>query len=290
MTPRAHIRAKNHSKDIYQWDQENFQFSGKLNIMIPASKTVKQAVCTITKDEFTYTIPKSTFFSTEMRETISLHNVECQSTSMGDTGARYFELQSTNNRPVMKAYRTLQCQTDSREDAESWVQAFTRVGIYKEMHGSRANLVGVGIDQASKQAKESRKRTSIRDLRKLSSIDVLEDSNIKDQSCGMLKMIENYFKIVDVEIRDIAPKYIMLTLGMQFSMFEYLRLNFHISVRATQMYAKKDLVGDIFSDRQTEEAKAELLQVRPEFEERMKELVLVRDTTKQALEIFSDIK
>ena len=28
------------------------------------------------------------------------------------------------------------------------------------------------------------------------------------------------------------------------------------------MYAKKDLVGDIFSDRQTEEAKAELLQVR----------------------------
>ena len=77
------------------------------------------------------------------------------------------------------------------------------------------------FDQASKQAKESRKRTSIRDLRKLSSIDVLEDSNIKDQSCGMLKMIENYFKIVDVEIRDIAPKYIMLTLGMQFSMSEY---------------------------------------------------------------------
>ena len=68
------------------------------------------------------------------------------------------------------------------------------------------------------------------------------------------------------------------------------KLNFPISVRATQMYAKKELVGDIFSDRQTEEAKAELLQVRPEFEERMKELVLIRDTTKQALEIFSGIK
>lgn len=56
------------------------------------------------------------------------------------------------------------------------------------------------------------------------------------------------------------------------------------------MYAKKDLAGDIFSDRQTEKAKAELLQVRPEFEERMKELVLIRNTTKTALEIFSNIK
>ena len=67
-------------------------------------------------------------------------------------------------------------------------------------------------------------------------------------------------------------------------------LKYHISVRATQMYAKKDLAGDIFSDRQTEKDKAELLQVRPEFEERMKELVLIRNTTKTALEIFSNIK
>lgn len=185
--------------------------------MIPASKTVKQALCSVTKDEFSFTIPKSTFFSTELRETISLNNVECQSTSMGDTGARLFILQSTINRPVMKAYRTLECQTDSKEEAENWVQAFTNVGIYREIHGSKANLVGLGIDEA--KAKESRKRTSIRDLRKLSSLDVLEDSHIKDQSSGMLKMIENYFKIVDVEIRDIAPKYIMLTLGEIFKFF-----------------------------------------------------------------------
>ena len=184
--------------------------------MIPASKTVKQALCSMTKDEFSFTIPKSTFFSTEMRETISLNNVECQSI-MGDTGARIFILQSTNNRPVMKAYRTLECQTDSKEEAENWVQAFTNVGIYREIHGSKANLVGVGIDEA--KSKESRKRTSIRDLRKMSSLDVLEDSHIKEQSGGMLKMIENYFKIVDVEIRDIAPKYIMLTLGKIFIFF-----------------------------------------------------------------------
>ena len=61
-------------------------------------------------------------------------------------------------------------------------------------------------------------------------------------------------------------------------------------MRATQKYAKKELVGDIFNGRQSEDAKAELLQVRPDFEERMKELVKVRDTTKKALEIFSNFK
>ena len=219
ITQRAPILAFKNSSNIYQWKKENYQFSGKLNIMIPASKTVKQASCSITKAEFSFTIPKSTFFSAEMRETISLNNVECQSKSMGDTGARIFILQTTNNRPVMKAYRTLECQTDNKEEAENWVQAFTNVGIYREIHGSMANIVGLGIDEA--KAKESRKRTSIRDLRKLSSLDVLEDSHIKDQSGGMLKMIENYFKIVDVEIRDIAPKYIMLTLGKIFIFFVF---------------------------------------------------------------------
>ena len=58
-------------------------------------------------------------------------------------------------------------------------------------------------------------------------------------------------------------------------------------MKATQDYTKKDLGGD-FADK-TESEKAELLQVRPDFEERMKELVRVRDTTKQALEIFSNI-
>ena len=199
--------------NIYQWNKENFQYSGKLNILIPASKTVKQAACSITKDEFSFTIPKSTFFSTEMRETVSLNNVECQSASMGSTGARIFILKSTINRPVLKAYRTLEFQTDNKDDAESWIQAFTNVGIYREVQGSTASLVGIGIEQASRQAKDNMKRRSIRDLRKMSSVDVLEDSHIQNQSSGMLKMIKSYFKIVDKEIRDIAPKYIMLTLG-----------------------------------------------------------------------------
>ena len=132
---------------------------------------------------------------------------------MGSTGARIFILKSTINRPVLKAYRTLEFQTDNKDDAESWIQAFTNVGIYREVQGSTASLVGIGIEQASRQAKDNMKRRSIRDLRKMSSVDVLEDSHIQNQSSGMLKMIKSYFKIVDKEIRDIAPKYIMLTLG-----------------------------------------------------------------------------
>ena len=61
-------------------------------------------------------------------------------------------------------------------------------------------------------------------------------------------------------------------------------------VRATQKYAKKELVGDIFNGRQSDEAKAELLQASPDFEERMRELVTVRSTTRRALEIFATFK
>lgn len=62
------------------------------------------------------------------------------------------------------------------------------------------------------------------------------------------------------------------------------------AVRATQKYAKKELVGDIFNGRQSDEAKAELLQASPDFEERMRELVTVRTTTRRALEIFATFK
>ena len=62
------------------------------------------------------------------------------------------------------------------------------------------------------------------------------------------------------------------------------------AVRATQKYAKKELVGDIFNGRQSDEAKAELLQASPDFEERMRELVTVRNTTRRALEIFATFK
>ena len=49
-------------------------------------------------------------------------------------------------------------------------------------------------------------------------------------------------------------------------------------------------MGDIFNGRQSDEAKAELLQASPDFEERMRELVTVRSTTRRALEIFATFK
>ena len=144
--------------------------------------------------------------------------MECQSKSIGAVGARFFVLVRTDNRPVLKGYRTLECETDNREDAERWVQAFTSVGIFRDIKGSMADLLANGIDQASSN---QQKRTSIRDLRKISSVDLLEDSHIKDESRRMQKMIENYIKIVNMTIRDVTPKYIMLTLGKIFQIFEY---------------------------------------------------------------------
>ena len=54
-------------------------------------------------------------------------------------------------------------------------------------------------------------------------------------------------------------------------------------------YVKEDLFGDIFNGRSSEESKKELLQASPEYAERIKELVKIKTTTAQALEIFSTL-
>ena len=62
-----------------------------------------------------------------------------------------------------------------------------------------------------------------------------------------------------------------------------------ITVRGTVKYVKEDLFGDIFNGRSSEESKKELLQSSPEYAEKIKELVKIKTTTAQALEIFSTL-
>ena len=64
---------------------------------------------------------------------------------------------------------------------------------------------------------------------------VLKDRELQDQSRIIKNMIEDYMKITDKTIRDLVPKYIVLSL-----------------VRATQTYVKKDLVSDVLKDVCTE--------------------------------------
>ena len=82
-------------------------------------------------------------------------------------------------------------------------------------------------------------------------------------------MIEDYMKITDKTIRDLVPKYIVLSL-----------------VRATQTYVKKDLVSDVLKDVSTEEDKRKLLQANQDYEESINELLELRQATKKALDVF----
>ena len=230
----------------------------------------------------------------------------------------------TDHRPLVKNYSSITMVTENRTESDKWVQAFSTLGILREVHGSMTDL---GIPNVDAHAHNGAQHTkpSVKELRKKSSFDIFEDSQLKEESKKMSKMVESYMKIVNTTIRDVTPKYIMLTLGelssrtpqkitfQKFSLrFESLE-NIYISrksfkntskietrkilfslrvraVRATQKYAKKELVGDIFNGRQSDEAKAELLQASPDFEERMRELVTVRTTTRRALEIFATFK
>ena len=52
-------------------------------------------------------------------------------------------------------------------------------------------------------------------------------------------------------------------------------------------YVKEDLFGDIFDGRNSEESRSYLLQYCPYHAEKIKELVKMKTTIAQALEIFS---
>ena len=62
-----------------------------------------------------------------------------------------------------------------------------------------------------------------------------------------------------------------------------------ILVRGTVEYVKEDLFGDIFDGRNTEESRNYLLQYCPYHAEKIEELVKMKTTIAQALEIFSNL-
>ena len=104
----------------------------------------------LTKTEFTYVLPKKNFVSSEVRETISLKNVECQSKLIVE-GSRLFLLQRVDNRPVFKGYRNMAMTSVSVEDGNKWVQYFTAIGIFREMKGSMGNLLTSDVETSIRQ-------------------------------------------------------------------------------------------------------------------------------------------
>lgn len=205
-----------------------------------------------------------------MRETISLQQVDCHTRAL-EGGERLFILQRADRRPLVRDQVRLE-MTASREEAESWHQAFKVTGILKEMQGDLRRMSTTATSTSSPIKVRTRSiMKTLRVIQKEKSVTekILSDKTLQDQSKILKIMIENYMKITDKTIRDIVPKYIVLSL-----------------VKATQTYVKKDLVSDVMKDVGTEEAKRKLLQANQEYEESINELLELRQATQKALDVF----
>jgi len=264
--------------------EEYLYFTGKLNISFSSMKGSREAICTITKSEFTFAIAPRSFLGSEVKETISLKNVECNSGQSKKFIGRQYILQRIDNRPVYKGEKQLELFS-SKEDTDEWIQAFKAAGIFNDLKGSLQNLHATPEASPPTLSKLSGllKTKSSGLMRKMSAStsarpknateEILNDRGLQDQSKMLKRMIENYMKITDTTIRDLVPKYIMFSL-----------------VSSIQKYVREELVGDILQGRNTEEAKTELLEASSEYNQQIKELLDIQGATHKAMDVFLSIK
>ena len=242
------------------------------------SKGTREAVCSITKTDFTIVIAARHFLSVEVRESFPVQHVECYSQATS-TGERLFIMQRLDRMPLVRDEVRLEMMS-AREDSDAWVHAFKTVGIFKELRGDFAKVSHMKPAPPGCPSNLSRARTVLKTFRtrqtslqeKSATEQILQEKELQDQTRVLKCLIEDYMRITDKTIKDLVPKYIVLTL-----------------VRATQDYVKKELVGDILNG-QSEEGRGKLLQVNQEFESNINELLQLRTATRQAMDVFMKLQ
>jgi len=248
-------------------------------------RSAREAICTITKSEFSFVIAPKSFLGSEVKESLSLKNVECNSSQSKKMNGRQYILQRVDNRPIYKGEKHLELFS-SKEDTDEWVHAFKSAGIFKEVKGSMNDLHAkeatpedsppplrrLGGMIKNRAADVMRKTPSKKSPKNLTE-EILNDRGLQDQSRMLKKMIDNYMKITDTTIRDLVPKYIMFAL-----------------VSATQKYVREELVGDILKGRNSDDEKAKLLEASSEYSLQIRELLDIQSATQKAMDVFLSIK
>ena len=253
-------------------EQSSLHFKGRLRVS--QGKHSREATCSLTRSDFIFVLSARHFLAVEVKETIGLQQLDCYSRPQTG-GEMVFILQRTDRKPLLRDQVRLE-MTAAREDADNWLQAFKVAGILKEIPADlgRMSTTTTTTTSANSSPKKTRSRTILQTLRltqkeKSVTEKILNDRDLQDESRIIKKMIEDYMKITDKTIRDIVPKYIVLSL-----------------VRATQSYVKKDLVSDVLRDVCTEEAKKKLLKANQDYEESINELLELKEASKKALDVF----
>ena len=119
-----------------------------------------------------------------------------------------FVLKKKDDQAVLKNYMTVEMSATT-ENADYWVRAFTSFGIFKDTNENIlvANMLAKVEDTPVRKVSVPKTKLEI------TLEEILKDSKTKDHIKSLTKYIEEYMKVVDMNIRDITPKYIMLTLG-----------------------------------------------------------------------------
>ena len=68
-------------------------FQGKLSLQWPGGRGMREAICTLTKAELSLVIAPKSFLGSEIKETVSLKNIECNSSQLQRGGGRQYILQ-----------------------------------------------------------------------------------------------------------------------------------------------------------------------------------------------------
>ena len=245
------------------------EFTGRLRIA--QGRHSREAVCTITKNTFSFVISPRHFLAVEVKESFSLQQVDCYSKAAG-SGERLFILQREDRKVLVRDQVRLEMMA-SREESEDWAHAFKAAGILKEIPADLGKVTLTTPDSPKSKPRGNNVLKSFRsrETQKENSVteQILKDKELQDQSKIIKKMIEDYMKITDKTIRDVVPKYIILSL-----------------VKATQIYVKKDLVGDVLKDVHSEEERKNLIQANQDYEETIAELLKLRQATQNALDVF----
>ena len=139
--------------------EQSPHFKGRLRVS--QGRHSREAVCSITRSDFTFVMSPRHFLAVEVKETFSLQQVDCYSRAQAG-GERLFILQRTDRKPLVRDQVRLE-MTANREDSEHWLQAFKLAGILKEIPGDLGRISTATT--ASNSPSKTRTRTIMKTMR-----------------------------------------------------------------------------------------------------------------------------
>ncbi|XP_076313255.1 dynamin-1-like isoform X2 [Tachypleus tridentatus] len=191
------------------------------------------------------------------------------SKNKNDNKAQKFILFRADGRSVFRDLKQLEFVCMDMTDLEKWTDAFKQVNVPVTLSKSCSMESLCQVDSNStKNVYTSQATRMILEKGREKVEQIFQDPYMEKQVDELAGMVESYMEIVEKNIQDTTPKYIMLLL-----------------VQETLNYALCDLAGDIIGITNTET----LMEVCAEEEKRRKELQSACNAIEEALKVIGSV-